>query len=81
MKSKFRELRNELSDDDRIVLILRVDRGLDWNQAAQVMAGDAEMSAAELARASARLRKQFERIKLRIRALAEARGLLTDEGE
>jgi RNA polymerase sigma-70 factor (ECF subfamily) len=81
VKSKFRELRNQLSDDDRIVLILRVDRGLDWNEAAQVMAGDAAMSAADLTRASARLRKQFERIKLRIRALAEARGLLREEGD
>ena len=76
VKDGFRELRNELPEDDRMVLILRVDRGLDWNEAAQVMAGEATMDGPDLARASARLRKQFERIKQRIRTLAEQRGLL-----
>jgi RNA polymerase sigma-70 factor (ECF subfamily) len=79
VKDSFRELRNELSEDDRMVLILRVDRGFDWNEAAQVMAGEERIGAEDLARARARLRKQFERIKQRIRALAEQRGLLPDE--
>jgi RNA polymerase sigma-70 factor, ECF subfamily len=79
VKDSFRELRSELSEDDQMVLILRVDRGLDWSEAAQVMAGDGAMSAADLTRESARLRKQFERIKQRIRALAVQRGLLPDD--
>lgn len=80
VKDGFRELRKELPEDDRMVLILRVDRGLDWNEAAQVMAGDEVMSPGDVTRESARLRKQFERIKQRIRTLAVERGLLpTDD--
>jgi RNA polymerase sigma-70 factor (ECF subfamily) len=78
VKDRFRELREELAEDDRMVLVLRVDRGLDWSEAARVMAGDVEMSAPELAKASARMRKQFQRIKDRIRTLAQERGLLPD---
>ncbi|HET6583059.1 MAG TPA: hypothetical protein VFG69_06425 [Nannocystaceae bacterium] len=81
VKDRFRALRDELEEDDRMVLILRVDRGLDWNDAAQVMAGDAAMDSAERARASARLRKQFERIKQRIKTLARERGLLPDDDD
>jgi RNA polymerase sigma-70 factor (ECF subfamily) len=79
VKDRFRELREELDEDDRVLLVLRVDRGLDWMDAARVMAGEREMTSAELAKASARLRKQFQRVKQRIRGLARERGLIADE--
>jgi RNA polymerase sigma-70 factor, ECF subfamily len=79
IKDRFRELREELDEDDRMVLILRVDRGLDWNDAAHIMAGQGDMTSDELGRASARLRKQFQRIKVRIRELARERGLIAED--
>ncbi len=79
VKDRFRELRDELGEDDRMVLILRVDRGLDWNDAARIMAGEGEMSADEIGKASARLRKQFQRVKDRIRELARERGLIAED--
>lgn len=82
VKDEFRALRDELAPDDRMLLLLRVDRGLDWTDAARVLQPDDAADDAALAKHSARLRKQFQRIKTRIRTLARERGLLaeTDEG-
>lgn len=76
VKDEFRALREQLPPDDRMLLILRVDRGLDWLDAARVLAPEGAEDPAALATASARLRKQFQRVKTRIRELARARGLL-----
>jgi RNA polymerase sigma-70 factor (ECF subfamily) len=81
VKDRFRELREELAEDDRMLLVLRVDRGLDWSEAARVMAGNATLDAAAIAKESARLRKQFQRLKDRIRVLAEQRGLLGERSD
>jgi hypothetical protein len=60
-------------------LILRVDRGLAWNEIAQSMDdGDAPLTDTELHRQAAALRKRFERIKDRLRVLAREAGLLSD---
>ena len=64
-------LREELSPEDQTLLILRVDRGFAWLDVARVMGRSAPL-----------LRKRFERVKDRLRALArEARLLETDEQE
>jgi len=81
VKDEFRALRDELAPDDRMLLILRIDRGLDWNDAARVMAPEEITDPAALARKSAGLRKQFQRIKARIRALARERGLVPDTSD
>ena len=54
-------------------LVLRVDRGLPWADIAQVMLGE-DAGADELTRCSAQLRKRFERLKIRLREVAIARG-------
>ena len=65
VKSSIQKLREELSADEQTVLILRVDRGLSWNEVAEVMDVDA-----------ASVRKRFERIKEKLRALAKARNIV-----
>jgi RNA polymerase sigma-70 factor (ECF subfamily) len=69
VKARVRSLRASLAPEDQALLSLRVDRGMAWRDVALVMAGaDADETA--LAREAAALRKRFERIKQRIRALA-----------
>lgn len=76
VKDRVRDLRNALSVDDRALLVLRVDRGLDWSELAEVWAEGKELDPAARARLSATLRKRFERVKQQLRALAEKEGLL-----
>jgi RNA polymerase sigma-70 factor (ECF subfamily) len=76
-KDQVRELRERLAADDQMLLILRVDRGMDWRELAAAMADeDALLEGADLDREAARLRKRFERIKERLRELAREAGLL-----
>jgi len=69
VKARVRSLRQALEPDDQTLLNLRIDRGMAWRDVAMVMVG-ADASDDELARETASLRKRFERIKQRIRALA-----------
>jgi RNA polymerase sigma-70 factor (ECF subfamily) len=64
-------LRDELSIEDRMLLILRVDRGLAFDDIARAFAEDAEiLGDGELKRESARLRKRFQLVKRRLMARA-----------
>ncbi len=69
------KLREELSEEDRALLVLRVDREMAWADIARVFEGD-EASPDALARRSAALRKRFERLKQEIRTRAEQEGLV-----
>ena len=60
VKDAVSRLRDSLSVDDQTLLILRIDRKMSWRDVARVM-GEAQEAA---------LRKRFERIKERLRALA-----------
>jgi RNA polymerase sigma-70 factor (ECF subfamily) len=72
-------LRDQLSEDERALLIVRVDRGLSWNEIAQSMGdGDELLVGTALTRQAAALRKRFERIKERLRGLAKEAGLLPE---
>lgn len=73
-KDRLRALRASLASDDQALLTLRLDRGLEWLDIARVFEDDADEAA--LKRKSASLRKRFERVKVRLRQLAEAEGLL-----
>lgn len=66
-------LRDELPEADRLLLVLRVDRGLPWLELARIFADE---DGADLRRESARLRKRFQSVKERLRAMAKARALL-----
>jgi RNA polymerase sigma-70 factor (ECF subfamily) len=76
VKDEFTLLRSELDDDDQLLLILHVDRGLSFSDVALVMFGETPPSPEALVRETARLRKRFQLVKQTLRELAEARGLL-----
>jgi RNA polymerase sigma-70 factor (ECF subfamily) len=75
VKDRFRELREQLPEDDQTLLILRIDRKLSWRELACVMS-EQEIPEAELDKVAARMRQRFQTAKDRLRALAEAEGLL-----
>lgn len=60
-------LRAGLSDDDQLLLTLRVDRELDFMEIARVFLGDADAAAESVQREAARLRKRFQLVKERLR--------------
>jgi RNA polymerase sigma-70 factor (ECF subfamily) len=68
-RSRMTQIREALPEDDQMLLVLRVDRGLDWNDVARVLLGEA-LDAEGLRRGSARLRKRFEVLKRKLRKQA-----------
>ncbi|MFT3770221.1 MAG: sigma-70 family RNA polymerase sigma factor [Minicystis sp.] len=78
-KSKLEELRDALPPDDRMLLVLRLDKGLEWKDVARVMLGDeAEADAAALTREAQRLRKRFQIVKDQLVEAGRRAGLLGD---
>jgi RNA polymerase sigma-70 factor, ECF subfamily len=75
VKDRFTALREELDPEDQTLLILRVDRELDWLDVARVVS-DGDPGPEELKRAAARLRQRFKTVKDRLRARAIAIGLI-----
>lgn len=74
-------LRDELPEEDRALLVLRVDRRLEWREVAIALAESSPRAEgledeAALKREAARLRKRFQLVTLRLRALARERNLL-----
>lgn len=65
-------LREKLSEAEQALLVLRIDRGLDWRELAEVLDEDDDLE-----RASARMRKRFELVKKKLRRLAQEEGLLS----
>lgn len=81
VKDRMQELRETLSADDQMLLILRVDRNMAWRDLAVALSdggsdGAAPPGDADLDKEAARLRKRFERVKDQLRELARADGLL-----
>jgi RNA polymerase sigma-70 factor (ECF subfamily) len=77
VKERMQNLRAHLKPQQQDLLILRADRRLSWHDLAVIM-GRPDASEEEIAAESARLRKRYERIKTRLRALAQKEGLLPD---
>jgi RNA polymerase sigma-70 factor (ECF subfamily) len=69
-------LRDALPPDDQTLLVLRVDRRLDWKEIAHVMAGEA-LADAQRDKEAARLRKRYQHLKDKLRQMAEEQGLLS----
>jgi RNA polymerase sigma-70 factor (ECF subfamily) len=65
----YAEIRRQLEDDDQTLLVLRVDRDLAWRDIAIVMLGE-NADTDEVPRKAAALRKQFERVKEKLREMA-----------
>ncbi len=80
VKDRFAAIRDALPEDDRALLVLRVDRNMSWNEIARVLFPD-DSSDDALTRVAARLRKRFQLVKDEVRARAREAGLLReDEG-
>jgi RNA polymerase sigma-70 factor (ECF subfamily) len=68
-KDKVDAIRAKLAPDDQSLLVLRVNRGLGWNDIARALAEPDEVLAdKELVRRAAALRKRFQRLKDELRA-------------
>ena len=75
-------LRASLRPDDQTLLILRVDRDMAWLDIARVLTEPGtHPDEADLRAHSAKLRKRFERLKERLRAMAAEERLLDEEAE
>src|SRR5262249_50649817 len=59
VKSALHDLRDELPEQDRTLLVLRIDKRMEWRDIAVAMS-DAELSDAEMTREAARLRKRLQ---------------------
>jgi len=75
VKTGLRALRDELPEDDRTLLVLRIDKGMGWREIAAAMS-DGDLADDEVARETARLRKRYQLATERLRTLAHERGLL-----
>jgi RNA polymerase sigma-70 factor (ECF subfamily) len=75
-KSRFAELRASLSVEDQTLLILRIDRDMEWNDIVTVMRDGDTPDEETMKREAARLRKRFQAVKERLRERAASEGLL-----
>jgi RNA polymerase sigma-70 factor, ECF subfamily len=77
-RNKLRALRDELPVDDRTLLILRIDRDLQWEEIARTFLANPETcTEEEIRREAARCRKRFQLVKQRLAERARQEGLLS----
>jgi RNA polymerase sigma-70 factor, ECF subfamily len=78
VKSRMRQLYEQLPEEDQTVLTLRIDKQLSFREIAQILLGGEGDGADEAAlkREAARVRKRFQLAKDQLRRLAETEGLL-----
>jgi hypothetical protein len=82
VKNKMQKLRERLLPEDQAILILRVDRGLSWQELVLVMSEpNRHLSEQELDLEIQKFRKRFERIKARLKRLAEREGILQEHSK
>lgn len=80
MKQEVVRLRESLDPEDQMLLILRIDRRMAWNEIALVMLGqDEAKDDAAISRKAAALRKRFERVKDDLKRLAREQKLIGDD--
>jgi RNA polymerase sigma-70 factor (ECF subfamily) len=80
IKERIRAMRTQLEPHEQALLELRIDRRMSWTDVARQLAEPGEpMTTESLARRSAVLRQQFQRIKARLRDLAREAELLSRE--
>ena len=77
-KTRLTRLRDSLSLEEQSLLTLRVDRGLEFGEIAEVLA-ESDLDAPALKRAAASWRKRFGRLTDKLRELARAEGLVGDD--
>ncbi len=78
-KSKLAAIRDALPPEDRILLVLRVDKRLEWKDLARVMLGeDGDLTDAALTKEAQRLRKRFQLLKEKLVEAGKRAGILGD---
>lgn len=76
VKSRMRELRETLREDQQTLLLLRIDRDLSWKELAVVMGEvEADASGELLDKAAARVRTRFQAAKRALLELARREGI------
>src|SRR5262249_48514473 len=81
VKDKLAEIRASLPPEDELLLVLRVDKRLEWKDIARVLrGGDVPADDTVLARESQRLRKRFQHLKDRLMELGRREGLVGGGG-
>jgi RNA polymerase sigma factor (sigma-70 family) len=77
VKDEFQRLREQLTQEEQDLLVLRVDRDLPWRDVAHAMlASDESREEEGMRRYEVSLRQRFAELKKRLRRLAEEAGLL-----
>jgi RNA polymerase sigma-70 factor (ECF subfamily) len=79
IKEGVRALRESLSEEDRTILVLRVDRQLAWDDVARITLGNDAPDAAGHAREVARVTKRYQLIKEQLKKRARAAGLVGED--
>jgi RNA polymerase sigma-70 factor (ECF subfamily) len=79
VRDRWRSLRDSLDPEDRSLLVLRLDRRLEWKEIACVTLGDASPDPARLLREANRLKKRLQLLKDDLRRRASEAGLLDDD--
>ena len=69
-RERLERLKAELTPDEQSLLVLRIDRELEWDEIAEVLSADGEPIT------SPALRKRFERLKEKLAALARSQQLI-----
>lgn len=76
VKDGFARLREQLPEDDQLLLVLRVDKEMSWSEVARVLAGvEGELDATTLKKEAARLRQRFATLKRDLLDRARQAGL------
>ncbi len=69
-EERFSRLRESLEPEERTLLVLRLDKELDWEEIAAVLSAEGRPAS------SVALRKRFERLKQKLARLARRQGIL-----
>lgn len=80
-KDRLRRLRASLEPDEQMLLVLRIDRAMGWEEVSDILSGAPSDEPAVRKRRAAATRKRFERLKARLKQLALQEGLLRAEEE
>jgi RNA polymerase sigma-70 factor (ECF subfamily) len=80
VKDRLSQLRETLTPDEQSLLVLRVDRGLSWEEVSRVLCDYDELDDTTIRRHAVNLRQRFRQLTERIRERARAEGWLDEDG-
>jgi RNA polymerase sigma-70 factor (ECF subfamily) len=72
-------LRDELPSEDRMLLMMRIDQSLAWEDIARMFLERKSLPHEDVRREAARLRKRYQFVRARLRKRAGAAGVLDDD--